>query len=228
MKTGLVAAALLGLLTFGRAAEPPKLAAEKFHDDAKSLVRLTFDTPAAETTPKEFDYQLAKAAKLTWKTGSFSQAVSRPFVLQARGSDPSEDDWSYAFFQGHTPRDAEIAVSFMVVEPDQKFAAALVWRHVSDGDGYRLEANSDNDQLRLVRTKKGKQKVIDVKDVIITPNRWHKLRVIFLAQTYTVYLNDDMVMAGRDKKILDAGRAGIASAGHGLVYFDDVELRGMP
>jgi hypothetical protein len=211
---------------WGAPPKPPAAsltAAERLHIDAKPVSSETFDKQTVGD-PKGFRFfSLAGETLGKWVIKEDFQAVSRPHVLAHTGDTPGQ--WDFAMLEGPPRGDGEITFSFKAIQGSERLSGGVVWRYQDPKSFYLLELDSEGDALRLYCMKKGKAKCIDTQAVIVTPYRWHTFRLDFIAQTYSVYWDDELAMAGHDKTWLAPGAVGLVSDAGSEVSFDNWILR---
>jgi hypothetical protein len=206
--------------------KPELTSQESYMLAAKTVMGLHFDKDRADSGPEglRFDVAGQTAPPVAWVVQRDFQAVSPPQILVMAGSiDP--EAVGLALFERPAFQNGVIDVEVKPISGGAHFAGGVVWRLQDTKNFYILEANSADDTLRLWRWKNGKARCLDEKMTIFTADRWHHLRVVFLFQTYSVYLDDELVMAGTDKSWLAPGAAGIATYGDSVIKFDDLSLK---
>lgn len=225
MTAGLVAI-VAGLVGAAKAPTDKLTSSDQFHLSAKKTAFSPFDNDPVGQSPKGWMFESAgaKAPPVPWQVKTLLQALSPPHVFASAGvGDP--DNLHVALLQNRAPLNGEITAHFKVLPLGTSWVTSLVWRWQSPEMFYELQIDPREDQVRLYRWLKGKRKVIDTKSVIYIPEKWHVVRVIFLYQTYSVFVDDQLCMAGEDKKILTPGGVGLAAPADAQFFADDVLLK---
>ncbi len=192
---------------------------------APAKLYYNFEHDAPGTVPKGWRMEvIGSGAQTKWEIKTDSHAPSYPNVLAQTGHTDAGPNFAALFLTDEPSlQDADISMKFKAVSGETQ-GGGMVYRYQDPQTYYVLWADANNDMLTLLRNYKGKLKSIDSKQVIISANIWHPLRLIFLLNTYRVYVDDEMVMAGKDKHILTSGRFGLVTRQDAGTYFDDVAL----
>jgi len=184
---------------------------------------MNFDNVPAGTLPKEFEsVSDGSGATPRWGVMPDPQAPSRPNVLAQAGQAAAGTHYTFALLKMPPISDGSLTVTFKAVRGEEAQGAGLVYRYESPDNFYVVWADAKEDTCALIRVKKGKSKVIDSEQAIVTADAWHTMRAVFAQNTFALYLNDDLVMGLKDKGLLEPGRVGLATRGDAVTEFDDL------
>jgi hypothetical protein len=181
-----------------------------------------FDHDKPGGPPKQFAFVTSGAGPdVTWEVKADHLAPSAPNVLVQEGKAELGGRLALALLDGRMLQDGEISVQFKVVKGDDDQTAAIVWRCKDPQTYYVAMADAQDDSCSVYRIKKGKRKLLDTESFIISPYTWHELHVIFVKNSYSVFVDQEPVVAGKDSGLPDAGRVGVGTLGDAQLAFDD-------
>ena len=118
----------------------------------------------------------------------------------------------------------EVAVRFKALSGEGDQTAGIVFRYKDPQNYYIIVANSREDACALYRVKKGKRKLLDTKDVIVTPFLWHELRITFAKGTYTALMGKELVLGGKHSGLTEPGLVGLWTKCDSQIAFDDFRV----
>lgn len=190
------------------------------------VANLNFDQDAVGQPPSaglELEV-VGRGPAVHWMVKADPAAPSRPNILVQDGRAAGGDNYALAFLSDRTPVDAEIDLRFEPLAGQEAQGITVVYRYKNPQEYYVLSADAKEEVCTLWRIKNGKKKQIDQKNAIVTSNVWHSMRVVFAMNTYAVYIDEEIIMAGKDKGILDAGRVGFGTVADATAAFDNVTV----
>jgi len=185
----------------------------------------TFDRDAAGGLPAGLDFGIVgRGPAVHWEVRRDARAPSAPNVLVQTGQTAGGDNLALALVAGLTAADAELTVRFMPLGGQEAQGAGFIYRYQDPENFYLVWANGKDETCLLTRVKKGKFKILDTQDAIVTGGVWHTLHLVFAKNTYAIYLDEELVMAGKDKGLLAPGRVGLCIRGDASASFDDFQV----
>lgn len=197
----------------------------------KTIATLTLAllASAANADTIHFDDAVPGAAPPGWtvtKTGSGSPnwvvvaddtAPSKPNVLKQSG----EADYPVALKNDTNLKDGFVEVKFKPVSGKKDQAGGVIWR-AKDADNYYIaRANALEDNVTIYHTIKGKRVSFKNANTPVKPGEWHKLRVDFAGNKFTVTFDARKVIEATDESFAEAGKVGVWTKADSVTLFDD-------
>ena len=184
-----------------------------------------FDRDALGKPPAHFALAVAgEEPETQWQVKRDLQAVSPPNVLAQTGKGEPGDYVSMMLLEGRPLEHGEVAVQFRVMTTEGDQSAGLVWRYQDPKNFYEVVASAQDESCSVYRVKKGKRKLLDQQAAVITPYTWHELRVVFVKDNYSVFVNKELTVGGKDSGLQGAGLAGLCAQGDTAAQFDDFDV----
>lgn len=159
-----------------------------------------------------------------WMVAELRDAYSPPRVLRRHTAAAASDSTSALLLLSSERLRGELAVRFKTLSTDDAQTAGLIFRYIDPLNYTVLLVDSRHDALSLFDIKKGKRKLVDSKEALVTPLKWHQIRLAFTEDRYTVAWNGELLMGGKLKRADGPGACGLAAAANSDVAFDDLEL----
>ena len=184
-----------------------------------------FDRDALGKPPSRFRFEVTGAGPaIRWEVRQDPRAPSAPNVLIQSGKANPGENFALALLDNVALDHGEIAVRFQALAGDEDQAAGILYRYQDPRNYYVIRASSKEDNCALYRVKKGKIKLLDSKDVIISPYTWHELRITFAKDTYTALMDGELILGGKDSSFKGAGLVGLWTHSDSVMAFDDLRV----
>lgn len=184
-----------------------------------------FDKDTLGTCPTTLECRvLGRGERARWEVKADRFAPSLPNVFAQTGQAGGGDNFAFVLFKDYGPANGDVTFKFKSTGGSEKPGAGIVWRMQSEDTYYLLYANSKDDLIQLFCVRKGKRKMIDEKQAIVTGSVWHSLKFVFFDTAYMVYVDGNLVMGGKDKSIKGPGKIGIITQSDAITQFDDVVI----
>lgn len=152
------------------------------------------------------------------------QAVPEPtapggWALTETAGDATDLRFALCISEQTVARDVDATLRFKVVGGTQSRAAGLVLRAQSANDYYVVRADALEGSVRLYRVARGRRAQIDAKNVEVTSDRWHTLRVILKGNDFEISLDDVPVFKATDASLPQPGTVGVWSQADSIILF---------
>lgn len=194
-------------------AVPVPSTAFPFDQDTVGKPPIGFEVPvSASTTPER------------WSVQALRDAPSKPNGLMHSPKTEAGGETAILLHQSSPRTSGEVAVRFKTLSTEDEQITGLVFRYL-DADNYWLLAlSTKDDNGSLFQVKKGKRKLIDTKEQIISPFHWHEIKLVFTDNTFTATLDHELLLGGKTRRVSDPGRVGIFTASGVTAAFDDFRI----
>jgi hypothetical protein len=189
------------------------------------LALFNFDRDPLGKTPERFTLIIGGEGQgVHWEVRQEREAPSPPNVLAQTGRTQPGENFALALLDGVHLQHGEVAVKFKAIGGAENQAAGLVWRYRDPKNFYVAMASVKGDVITAYRVRKGKRKILSAQDVIVAPMRWHELRLVFINNSFSVFMDGELVLGAKDSSLLDAGRVGLGTQSDSEVLFDDFRV----
>jgi len=187
---------------------------------AATLLRagtVTFDAVPTGQLPPGWVGGATGKGQAKWSVVQDSTAPSPPAVLKQSG----QANYCWCVDTNVSLQDGFVSVQFKPISGKEDQAGGLIWRW-QDGDNYYVaRANALEDNVTIYHTVKGVRKEHGRKDVKVTPNQWHTLRVDFKASHFTVTFDGQPALSWDDETFKNPGAIGVWTKADSVTLFDD-------
>jgi hypothetical protein len=184
-----------------------------------------FDKDIPNQLPKGFSLpNLTRVSTACWSVQGKSRPVSRPHVLVQNGQAGPGNPFSLILVKDLFLEDGDITVKFKVTENPGSESLGIVYRYQNPELYHVAVIDTKDIGCSLYRVKKDKLKQLDNKGAIVSPYTWHTLRLLFRKSLYTLYLDGQLVMGGKDKTDLRPGQVGLWTTDGTTAEFDDLVI----
>jgi hypothetical protein len=160
-----------------------------------------------------------------WEVRRDGTAPSKPFVLAQIATDPVEDRYPLAIWDGGTLRDGEVSVRMKPLSGHDMQAGGIVWRYEDENNYYLARANAVEKNVQVFKVVKG-QRMPLMQGVRheVPVNEWSTLKVWTRGNRFQIYMDHRRVMQGQDSTFTTAGRVGLWTVSDSVTYFDDFRV----
>lgn len=198
---------------------PPKNAV------AVPLNVISLDQDPIGKPPAQFTFAVTgEGQDIHWEVQLDHLAVKRHPLLVQSGKAEAGDNVALALLNGAALQNGEMDVRFKVNSGENDQSAGIVWRYQDPQTYYLARASAKDDSCSVYQVRKGVLKLLDTQQVTIMPYTWHDLRVVFVQKNYTVFVDGELVVGGKDSSFLKAGGVGLCTLSDSAVQFDNIRV----
>jgi hypothetical protein len=175
--------------------------------------------------PGQFTYAVTgEGQDIHWEVQLDRFAAKRHPILIQSGKAGAGDNVALALLNGVMLQNGEMDVRFKVNSGENDQSAGIVWRYQDPQTYYLARASAKDETCSVYRVKKGVLKLLDTQQVTVMPYTWHDLRVVFVQKNYTVFVDGELVVGGKDSRFMGAGQVGLCTLSDSVVQFDDIRV----
>jgi hypothetical protein len=155
------------------------------------------------------------------------QAVADPtapggWALSETAGDATDLRFPLCISEQTVARDLDATLRFKAVGGTHSRAAGVVLRAQNANDYYVVRADALEGSVRLYRMAGGRRAQIAAKDVEVTSNEWHALRVILKGNDFEVSLDDAPLFKATDASLPQPGTVGVWSQADSIILFSSL------
>ncbi len=159
-----------------------------------------------------------------WIVKKIEHAPSADNVVEQTKLDETDYRFPILVLDGVSYKDAMVFVRFRVISGKIDQAGGLVFRYKDNNNYYVLRANALENNVRLYKVVNGNRTQIGGKNVKVTPNEWHLLKVIYKADKIQCFFENTKVFEVSDDTF-DSGSVGLWTKSDSYTYFDDLVIQ---
>jgi hypothetical protein len=175
--------------------------------------------------PAQFTFAVTgEGQDIHWEVQLDHFAATRHPLLIQNGKAEAGDNVALALVNGVLLQNGEMDVRFKVTSGEEDQSAGIVWRYQDPQTYYLARASAKDDSCSVYRGRKGVLKLLDTQQATIMPYTWHDLRVVFVQKNYTVFVDGELVVGGKDSSFMKAGGVGLCTLSDSVVQFDDIRV----
>lgn len=181
-----------------------------------------FDNQRPGTAPAGWTAAVTGRGGSVWTVEAAPDAPSAPHVLKqsAVGTYP------LCLKDGSNLTDGFVEVRFKAISGREDQAGGVVWRARDRNTYYVARANALENNVTIYHTIGGRRVSFESVDVAVAANRWHRLRVDFSGDRFTVWFDERAVIDATDDSISGAGHVGLWTKADSVTLFDDFSYGG--
>jgi len=192
---------------------------------AAAQLVLDFDTAEISKLPADFSTALTGGGgPVMWMVKEDASAPSGGKVLAQTSTDTTDYRFPLCVYDKVTARDVEVAVRFKAVSGKVDQAAGLVARFQDKDNYYIVRANALEDNVRLYRVVGGNRKQFAGKNVRVSANAWHTLKLTARGNHFTVFFDDTRLFEADDNTFPQPGEVGLWTKADSVTYFDNLTI----
>jgi hypothetical protein len=195
---------------------------------------------AAQLVERRIDFEEDEVGKpprffTTAVTGDFKEgkwvveeaegAPSGSKVLAQRDANDAEHRYALCVYDADKAADVDVEVRFKAIAGEVDQAGGVVARYIDRNNYYVARANALEDNVRLYAVVQGKRTQFAGQQVVVDPNKWHKLRLVVSGRHFQVYFNDVMLFEADDDAHRDPGQVGLWTKADSITLFDDLVIK---
>ncbi|WP_428674605.1 hypothetical protein [Reyranella sp.] len=146
-------------------------------------------------------------------------AAPSGWALSETAGDATDLRFPLCISEQTVARDLDATLRFKAVGGSHARAAGLVLRAQSANDYYVVRADALEGSVRLYRMARGRRAQIAAKDVEVTSDQWHALRVVLKGNDFEVSLDDTPLFKATDASLPQSGTVGVWSQADSIILF---------
>jgi len=178
---------------------------------------VNFDDLKAGEAPSGWTATKTGKGETKWTVEKDDSAPSKPNVLKQSG----EATFPLCIKDDTNLKDGFVEVKFKPVAGKEDQAGGVIWR-AKDADNYYVaRANALEDNVTIYHTIKGKRVSFKNVNTKVAPATWHRLRVDFAGNKFTITFDGKKVLEATDDSFSDAGKVGVWTKADSVTLFDD-------
>jgi len=158
-----------------------------------------------------------------WEVQQDETAPTKPYVLAQVSTDLPADGFPLAILDGVAFRDGEVSVRMKPTAGADDQGGGLVWRYRDERNYYLVRAAGNT--VSLIRVQNGQPAPIAAPARHEIPaNAWSILKITARGSRFQVYVDHRRILEGQDAAFTGAGKVGLCTAAHSVMYFDDFRV----
>jgi len=196
---------------------------------------LVFIALAAKAAPErimDFDRDKAPGAPqgwvsegAPWRVVAERQAASPPNVLMPPRSVLTGGLLTQVRVSSSVFLNGDVGVRFRTTQEEPAAVFGLLWSYQDGGNYEEVQVNTQNNLVTLSAVHNGKGRVLSHESLVFTPNTWHLLQVQAGPKKLIVYLDNDVVLAGKSALRRQIGQVGLSVVPSSPLQLDDFAWR---
>jgi len=159
-----------------------------------------------------------------WKVIEKEKAPSADNVLVQVKMDETINRFPLLILDGVDYKDAMAHVKFRAEEGTINQAGGLVFRYKDNNNYYVFRADSLENSANLYKVIDGKQTKIGGKNLEVTSNTWHVIKVVYDERNIKCYFENNIV-ADISDDTFDSGSVGLQTKSDSYTMFDDLVIQ---
>lgn len=184
-----------------------------------------FDNDALSNTPKGFFEALTGSGKKgQWRVLKVQHSPSSDNVVAQTKTDKTAKRFPLLMVEYIDYKDAMAYVKFRAEGGEADQAAGLVFRYKDNQNYYVLSANALKNNVHLYKVSNGQQKLLGEKNMPVSSNEWHLLKVVYDGKKIRCFFENAMVIEVLDDTF-SSGGIGLWTKSDSYVLFDDLVLQ---
>lgn len=184
-----------------------------------------FDEDKAGELPMGFQSAFTgKGEKGRWIVKKIEHAPSPDNVVVQIKTDETDYRFPLLILDGISYKDFSVWVRFRAEGGKVDQAGGLVFRYKDNDNYYVLRGNALENNVRLYAVVNGNRRQIGGKDLRVTANEWHLLKVICKADKIQCYFENTRIFEVSDDTF-DTGSVGLWTKSDSYTYFDDLVIQ---
>jgi hypothetical protein len=152
-----------------------------------------------------------------WTVEQDDSAPSKPNVLKQSG----QATYPVCIKDDTSLKDGFVEVKFKPISGREDQAGGVVWRAKDSNNYYIARANALEDNVTIYHTISGRRTEKKRTNMKVASNAWHKLRVDFQDNHFTVTFDGKKAIEWDDATFKDAGKVGVWTKADSVTLFDD-------
>ena len=181
-----------------------------------------FDDATTGAPPPGWTATKTGQGEAKWTIEKDATAPSKPNVLKQSG----EATYPVCLKNETRLKDGFVEVKFKPISGKEDQAGGVIWRAKDSDNYYVARANALEDNVTIYHTVKGKRTEKKRTSMKVASNEWHKLRVDFSGNHFTVTCDGKKAIEWDDQTFTEAGMVGVWTKADSVTLFDDFSYGG--
>src|SRR5216117_4020851 len=183
---------------------------------------VNFDDMKAGVPPPGWTATQTGSGTAKWSVEKDASAPSKPNVLKQSG----QATFPVCIKDDTNIKDGFVEVKFKPVAGKEDQAGGVIWRAKDSNNYYIARANALENNVTIYYTIRGKRIAFKNINTKVTSGVWHKLRVDFEGNKFTVTFDGTKVIEATDASFTNAGKVGVWTKADSVTLFDDFTYAG--
>ena len=183
---------------------------------------VNFDNMQTGAPPAGWTATQTGSGTAKWAVEKDDSAPSKPNVLKQSG----QATFPVCFKNDTNIKDGFVEVRFKPISGKEDQAGGVIWRLQDANDYYIARANALENNVTIYHTIKGKRTEKKRAKMQVASGAWHKLRVDFSGNRFTVTFDGKKTLEWDDNTFKDAGKVGVWTKADSVTLFDDFTYSG--
>ena len=184
---------------------------------AAEVRTISFDDCKTGAPPPGWTAAKTGKGEPKWEVVADESAPSKANVLKQSG----QATFPVCIKDDTRLKDGFVEVKFKPVAGKEDQAGGVIWR-CQDADNYYVaRANALEDNVTIYHTIKGKRVSFKNVNAKVASGAWHRLRVDFQDNRFTVSIDGQKVIEATDESFSEAGKVGVWTKADSVTLFDD-------
>jgi hypothetical protein len=178
---------------------------------------VNFDDMKSGSPPVGWTTTQTGSGAAKWSIEKDDSAPSKPNVLKQSG----EATYPVCFKNDTNTKDGFVEVKFKPIAGKEDQAGGVIWRLRDANNYYIARANALENNVTIYQTINGKRTEKKRTKMEVTSGQWHRLRVDFRDNRFTVTFDGKRAIEWEDDTFKNAGKVGVWTKADSVTAFDD-------
>jgi hypothetical protein len=178
---------------------------------------VNFDDMKSGSPPVGWTTTQTGSGAAKWSIEKDDSAPSKPNVLKQSG----EATYPVCFKNDTNTKDGFVEVKFKPIAGKEDQAGGVIWRLRDANNYYIARANALENNVTIYHTINGKRTEKKRTKMEVTSGQWHRLRVDFRDNRFTVTFDGKRAIEWEDDTFKNAGKVGVWTKADSVTAFDD-------
>jgi hypothetical protein len=184
---------------------------------------VNFDDMLTGAAPPDWSATQTGSGTAKWAVEKDDSASSKPNVLKQSG----QATFPVCFKNDTNIKDGFVEVRFKPISGKEDQAGGVIWRLQDANNYYIARANALENNVTIYHTTNGKRTEKKRTKMQVASGAWHKLRVDFSGNHFTVTFDGKKALEWDDATFKNAGKVGVWTKADSVTLFDDFTYSGM-
>jgi hypothetical protein len=184
---------------------------------------VNFDDMLTGAAPPDWSATQTGSGTAKWAVEKDDSASSKPNVLKQSG----QATFPVCFKNDTNIKDGFVEVRFKPISGKEDQAGGVIWRLQDANNYYIARANALENNVTIYHTINGKRTEKKRTKMQVASGAWHKLRVDFSGNHFTVTFDGKKALEWDDATFKNAGKVGVWTKADSVTLFDDFTYSGM-
>jgi hypothetical protein len=183
---------------------------------------VNFDDMKTGAAPAGWSATQTGSGTAKWAVEKDDSAPSKPNVLKQSG----QATFPVCFKNDTNIKDGFVEVRFKPISGKEDQAGGVLWRLQDANNYYIARANALENNVTIYHTINGKRTEKKRAKMQVTSGAWHRLRVDFSGNHFTVTFDGKKALEWDDATFKNGGKVGVWTKADSVTLFDDFTYSG--